>query len=157
MGVSLALIWLLLSRSYVLMRGMGVCMPSGSHDAYKRDMVSEPWFEPARVTPDVYEEQEDQWAILRHEVEGEDMQRLERVRLGREQRDTEEDTISSQSSFDALRQATHTADIVVAGVGGGGMNAINRMIDARVRGVRFVAMNTDAQVLTLSQSPAASV
>jgi cell division protein FtsZ len=128
-------------------------MPSGSHDAYKRDMVSEPWFEPARVTPDVYEEQEDQWAILRHEVEGEDMQRLERVRLGREQRDTEEDTISSQSSFDALRQATHTADIVVAGVGGGGMNAINRMIDARVRGVRFVAMNTDAQVLTLSQSP----
>lgn len=135
------------------MRGMGVCMPSGSHDAYKRDMVSEPWFEPTRVTPDVYEEQEDQWAILRHEVEGEDMQRLERVRLGREQRDTEEDTISSQLSFDALRQATHTADIVVAGVGGGGMNAINRMIEARVRGVRFVAMNTDAQVLTLSQSP----
>jgi len=128
-------------------------MPSGSHDAYKRDMVSEPWFEAARVAPDVYEEQEDQWAILRHEVEGEDMQRLERVRLGREQRDTEEDTISSQSSFDALRQATHTADIVVAGVGGGGMNAINRMIEAHVRGVRFVAMNTDAQVLTLSQSP----
>jgi len=128
-------------------------MPSGSHDAYKQDMVSEPWFEQARVKPEVYEEQEDQWAILRHEVEGEDMQRLERVRLGREQRDTEEDTISSQSSFDALRQATHTADIVVAGVGGGGMNAINRMIEARVRGVRFVAMNTDAQVLTLSQSP----
>jgi cell division protein FtsZ len=129
-------------------------MPSGSHDAYKRDMASEPWFEQARSRPDMYEEQEDQWAILRHEVEGEDMQRqLGRVRSGREQRDTEEDTISSQSSYDALRQATHTADIVVVGVGGGGMNAINRMIDARVRGVRFVAMNTDAQVLGLSQSP----
>jgi len=129
-------------------------MPLGSHDAYKRDMASEPCFEKARVRPDVYEEQEDQWAILRHEVEGEDMQRrLERVRSGREQRDTEEDTISSQSSFDTLMQATHTVDIVVAGVGGGGMNAINRMIEANVRGVRFVAMNTDAQVLALSPSP----
>jgi len=78
------------------MREMGVCMPLGSHDAYKRNMASEPWFEQASVKPDMYEEQEDQWAILRHEVEGEDMQgRLERVRLGREQRDTEEDTISS--------------------------------------------------------------
>jgi cell division protein FtsZ len=129
-------------------------MPLGSHDAYKRDMASEPWFEKARVRPDVYEEQEDQWAILRHEVEGEDMQRrLERVRSGTGQRDTEEDTISSQSSFDALTQATQTVDIVVAGVGGGGMNAINRMIEANVRGVRFVAMNTDAQVLEFSQSP----
>ena len=131
-----------------------MCMPLSSHDAYKRDMASEPWFEKARGRPDAYEEQEEQWAILRHEVEGEDMQRrLERVRSGREQRDTEEDTISSQSSFDALAQATHTVDIVVAGVGGGGMNAINRMIDANVRGVRFVAMNTDAQVLAFSQSP----
>ena len=129
-------------------------MPLGSHDAYKRDMASEPWFEKARVRPDVYEEQEDQWAILRHEVEGEDMQRrLERVRSDTGQRDTEEDTISSQSSFDALMQATQTVDIVVAGVGGGGMNAINRMIEANVRGVRFVAMNTDAQVLGFSQSP----
>ena len=38
----------------------------------------------------------------------------------------------------------------MVGVGGGGMNAINRMMSARVRGVRFVAMNTDAQVLSLS-------
>jgi cell division protein FtsZ len=129
-------------------------MPLGSHDAYKRDMASEPWFEKAGARPDVYEEQEDQWAILRHEVEGEDMQwRLERVQSGREQRDTEEGPVSSQSSFDALGQATHTVDIVVAGVGGGGMNAINRMIESNVRGVRFVAMNTDAQVLGLSQSP----
>ena len=136
-------------------------MPLGSQDAYKRNIASEPWFEKAAVRSDVYEEQEeqeDQWAILRHEVEGEDMQwRLERVQLGREQRDTEEDPVSSQLSFDALGQATQTVDIVVAGVGGGGMNAINRMIEFNVRGVRFVAMNTDAQVLGLSQSPVASV
>ena len=132
-------------------------MPLGSQDAYKRNIASEPWFEKAAVRSDVYEEQEeqeDQWAILRHEVEGEDMQwRLERVQSGREQRDTEEDPVSSQLSFDALGQATQTVDIVVAGVGGGGMNAINRMIESNVRGVRFVAMNTDAQVLGLSQSP----
>ncbi len=47
-------------------------------------------------------------------------------------------------------QGQHPVDIVVVGVGGGGMNAINRMMSARVRGVRFVAMNTDAQVLALS-------
>jgi cell division protein FtsZ len=129
-------------------------MPLGSQDAYKRDMASEPWLEKAGARSDIDEEQEDQWAILRHEVEGEDMQwRLGRVQSGRELRDTEEGPVSSQSSFDALGQATHTVDIVVAGVGGGGMNAINRMIESNVRGVRFVAMNTDAQVLGLSQSP----
>ena len=42
---------------------------------------------------------------------------------------------------------------MVAGVGGGGMNAVNRMISMGVRGVRFIAMNTDAQVLDLSSSP----
>ncbi|HCP74744.1 MAG TPA: cell division protein FtsZ, partial [Ktedonobacter sp.] len=48
--------------------------------------------------------------------------------------------------------APHHVDIVVAGVGGGGVNAVNRMISARVRGVRFIAMNTDAQVLSLSEA-----
>ncbi|MCX6344970.1 MAG: cell division protein FtsZ [Armatimonadetes bacterium] len=42
------------------------------------------------------------------------------------------------------------ATIKVIGVGGGGMNAVNRMIDANVTGVDFVAMNTDTQVLELS-------
>lgn len=50
-------------------------------------------------------------------------------------------------------EETHTVDIVVAGIGGGGMNAVNRMIHTRVRGVRYIAMNTDAQVLALSQAP----
>jgi cell division protein FtsZ len=42
---------------------------------------------------------------------------------------------------------------VVVGVGGAGMNAVNRMIDTHVRGVRFIAMNTDAQVLSLCEAP----
>ncbi len=45
------------------------------------------------------------------------------------------------------------ARIRVVGVGGGGSNAINRMIEARVSGVDFVAINTDSQALLLSEAP----
>jgi cell division protein FtsZ len=44
------------------------------------------------------------------------------------------------------------AKIKVVGVGGGGCNAINRMIDAGVRGVEFIVVNTDAQVLNASRA-----
>ena len=44
------------------------------------------------------------------------------------------------------------AKIKVIGVGGGGNNAINRMIDAGVRGVDFIAVNTDAQALNVSKA-----
>ena len=44
------------------------------------------------------------------------------------------------------------ANIKVVGVGGGGGNAINRMIEAGLRGVEFIAINTDAQVLDQSQA-----
>ncbi|MBV9595111.1 MAG: cell division protein FtsZ [Actinobacteria bacterium] len=44
------------------------------------------------------------------------------------------------------------ARIVVLGVGGGGSNAVNRMIQAGVRGVDFVAINTDMQALTRSEA-----
>lgn len=45
------------------------------------------------------------------------------------------------------------ARIRVVGVGGGGSNAVNRMIEARVSGVDFVAVNTDSQALLLSDAP----
>lgn len=44
------------------------------------------------------------------------------------------------------------ARIKVVGVGGGGCNAINRMIEVGVHGVEFVAVNTDAQALLLSEA-----
>ena len=44
------------------------------------------------------------------------------------------------------------AQIVVVGVGGAGNNAVNRMIEAQIHGVRFLALNTDAQALALSQA-----
>ena len=45
------------------------------------------------------------------------------------------------------------ARIKVIGVGGGGSNAVNRMIQAKMAGVEFIAANTDVQALKLSQAP----
>src|SRR6202163_2624338 len=44
------------------------------------------------------------------------------------------------------------ARIIVLGVGGGGSNAVNRMIQSGVRGIEFVAMNTDTQALARSEA-----
>jgi len=48
--------------------------------------------------------------------------------------------------------SNYLAVIKVVGVGGGGVNAVNRMIDAGLRGVEFVAVNTDAQALLMSDA-----
>jgi cell division protein FtsZ len=47
---------------------------------------------------------------------------------------------------------SYLAVIKVVGVGGGGVNAINRMIESGLRGVEFVAINTDAQALLMSDA-----
>ena len=46
----------------------------------------------------------------------------------------------------------YLAVIKVIGVGGGGVNAVNRMIEAGLRGVEFIAVNTDAQTLLMSDA-----
>ncbi len=46
----------------------------------------------------------------------------------------------------------YLAVIKVVGIGGGGTNAINRMIDAGLKGVEFIAINTDAQALLMSDA-----
>ena len=46
----------------------------------------------------------------------------------------------------------YLAVIKVIGVGGGGVNAVNRMIEAGIRGVEFIAVNTDAQALLMSDA-----
>jgi cell division protein FtsZ len=46
----------------------------------------------------------------------------------------------------------YLAVIKVVGIGGGGVNAVNRMIEAGLRGVEFIAMNTDAQALLMSEA-----
>jgi len=46
----------------------------------------------------------------------------------------------------------YLAVIKVVGIGGGGVNAVNRMVEAGLRGVEFVAINTDAQTLLMSDA-----
>ncbi|HWC32542.1 MAG TPA: cell division protein FtsZ, partial [Actinomycetota bacterium] len=46
----------------------------------------------------------------------------------------------------------YLAVIKVVGIGGGGVNAVNRMIEAGLKGVEFIAINTDAQALLMSEA-----
>ena len=52
-------------------------------------------------------------------------------------------------NYEAVEQV---AEVKVIGVGGGGSNAINRMIESKLSGVEFIVANTDAQVLALSEA-----
>lgn len=51
-----------------------------------------------------------------------------------------------------MAKQNYLAEIKVVGVGGGGVNAVNRMIDLGLRGVEFIAINTDAQAMLLSDA-----
>ena len=46
----------------------------------------------------------------------------------------------------------YLAIIKVVGIGGGGVNAVNRMIEVGLKGVEFIAINTDAQALLMSDA-----
>ncbi|TVY09590.1 cell division protein FtsZ [Paenibacillus cremeus] len=54
--------------------------------------------------------------------------------------------------FELDMDLDHLAKIKVIGVGGGGSNAVNRMIDNGVKGVEFITVNTDAQALHYAKS-----
>src|SRR6476469_7516304 len=56
-------------------------------------------------------------------------------------------------SYGPQGELENFAQIKVIGVGGGGSNAVNRMIRAEVKGVEFIAVNTDAQALLHSDAP----
>jgi cell division protein FtsZ len=51
-----------------------------------------------------------------------------------------------------MDNGSYLAVIKVVGVGGGGTNAVNRMVEAGIRGVEFIAANTDAQALEMSEA-----
>ncbi len=57
---------------------------------------------------------------------------------------------NSRMEFDFEQTYENEVNIKVIGVGGGGNNAVNRMISTNIRGVEFVAINTDSQVLDSS-------
>jgi cell division protein FtsZ len=70
----------------------------------------------------------------------------ERLPFGRA--DERPDNMSTLPNVEAFAQ------IKVIGVGGGGSNAVDRMIEGEIRGVEFITINTDAQALLRSQAPA---
>ena len=49
-------------------------------------------------------------------------------------------------------ESDNFAQIKVIGVGGGGNNAVNRMVEAQLKGVEFIAINTDKQALYTSKA-----
>ncbi|MBZ4296187.1 cell division protein FtsZ, partial [Mycobacterium tuberculosis] len=54
--------------------------------------------------------------------------------------------------MDSSTPQNYLAVIKVVGIGGGGVNAVNRMIEEGLRGVEFIAINTDAQALLMSDA-----
>lgn len=54
--------------------------------------------------------------------------------------------------FESMDNFNQKPSIKVIGIGGGGGNAVNRMIENEVQGVEFISINTDAQVLRLSKA-----
>ena len=62
-------------------------------------------------------------------------------------------TSSAARMSRASRDRPYLAVIRVVGVGGGGCNAVNRMIEAGIEGVEFIAVNTDQQQMQMSEAP----
>ena len=54
--------------------------------------------------------------------------------------------------FDIIQETEDIVQIKVIGVGGGGGNAVNRMVDAGVKGVEYIAINTDKAALLASKA-----
>ncbi len=73
----------------------------------------------------------------------------------RDQRSREEPHVVEEEPMqpDPILGSENFAEIKVIGVGGGGTNAVNRMIAEGLRGVSFVGINTDGQALVHSQAP----
>ncbi len=59
---------------------------------------------------------------------------------------------NSKLKFQLVEESS-SANIRVIGIGGGGGNALNRMIEAGINGVDFIAVNTDVQALNSSRAP----
>src|SRR2546423_15652184 len=60
--------------------------------------------------------------------------------------------VSSPMIFEFEESTSQNARMKVVGVGGGGGNAVNRMIEEHLEGVEFISVNTDAQALLNSKS-----
>ena len=62
------------------------------------------------------------------------------------------DDTDQEGTHDVAAAQNYLAIIKVVGIGGGGVNAVNRMIEVGLKGVEFIAINTDAQALLMSDA-----
>jgi len=60
--------------------------------------------------------------------------------------------IARREALEVATPQNYLAVIKVVGIGGGGVNAVNRMIEVGLKGVEFIAINTDAQALLMSDA-----
>lgn len=60
---------------------------------------------------------------------------------------------TQRKNLEVTPDITPVAQIKVLGIGGGGSNATNRMVKSNIRGIEFIAVNTDAQALYHSEAP----
>jgi cell division protein FtsZ len=60
--------------------------------------------------------------------------------------------VGEREALDVAAPQNYLAVIKVVGIGGGGVNAVNRMIEVGLKGVEFIAINTDAQALLMSDA-----
>ena len=72
---------------------------------------------------------------------------------GSQQGDDDDGSSSAVSSREVRPDVTPGADIRVIGCGGGGSNAVKRMMDAKIQGIEFIAVNTDVQALYHNPAP----
>lgn len=94
---------------------------------------------------------------LKHEVEAPEADLLgkedvEAINVLSEPIAVQKSQFREERMKDLSNPNNYLAVIKVVGVGGGGTNAVNRMIEEGIRGVEFVAINTDAQALALSDA-----
>ncbi len=87
-----------------------------------------------------------------HPVQRMISERIGAAGMGRAREAQALETAGGVSMAGVERDLRRYASIKVVGVGGGGSNAVNRMISAGLRGVEFIAINTDAQALALSHA-----
>jgi len=87
------------------------------------------------------------WYFVSFVVQGLRIRNKERFIMG----DKTKNDSKIRISFN--EEPLNDAKIKVIGVGGGGGNAVNRMIDAGVEGIEFIVANTDLQALRLSRAP----
>ena len=124
-------------------------VPAPAPEPEPQPVLEEPTPEPVAAEPDPPQRSDRRTAPQPDESEPSEPPRLRAVP---DPSDAPEMPALPQALRARGEASAYLASIRVVGVGGGGLNALQRMIDADLHGVEFVAINTDAQQLAMSDA-----